>query len=121
MAKQPINVEKKQSLKESAANWYKEGRAASAERAPVEIKATLQAMVRQGAAEMGQALKAFPDSIGPQETTGTVGNPTQQQISASFGLYGKNASAPSAAASVYGKANEPTVNQEKELEPDYEP
>ena len=55
-----------------------------------EILPTLSAMGRQGASEMGQALKAFNDSIGPQDTTGTIGSPTQQQISADFGLYGKS-------------------------------
>ena len=39
----------------------------------------LAAMGRQGADEMGMALKAFPDSIGIDEP-GTLWNPTQGEI-----------------------------------------
>lgn len=41
----------------------------------------LAAAGRQGADEIGQALKAFPDSIGVDEP-GTVFNPTQGEIAA---------------------------------------
>ena len=40
---------------------------------------TLAAFMRQGADELGAALKAFPDAIQTQET-GTVWNPTQGEI-----------------------------------------
>jgi hypothetical protein len=40
---------------------------------------TLMAAGRQGADEIGQALKAFPDSIQVQEP-GTILNPTQGEI-----------------------------------------
>lgn len=43
---------------------------------------TLAAAFRQGASEIGEALKAFPDSIHVQEP-GTVLNPTQGEIAAS--------------------------------------
>ncbi len=43
---------------------------------------TLAAAGRQGADELGAALKAFPDSIQTQET-GTVWSPTQGEIAAS--------------------------------------
>jgi hypothetical protein len=42
---------------------------------------TLAAAARQGADELGAALKAFPDSIQVQES-GTVWNPTQGEIGA---------------------------------------
>ncbi len=62
----------------------------AAEKIKTEVVPTLKATARQGAAEMGQALKALPDSIGPQETTGTIGSPTQAQISQEFGVHGKS-------------------------------
>jgi hypothetical protein len=43
---------------------------------------TLAAFMRQGADEVGAALKAFPDAIQTQES-GTVWNPTQGEIAAS--------------------------------------
>jgi hypothetical protein len=43
---------------------------------------TLAAFMRQGADELGAALKAFPDAIQTQET-GTVWNPTQGEIASS--------------------------------------
>jgi hypothetical protein len=43
---------------------------------------TLEAAARQGADELGAALKAFPDSIQTQET-GTIWNPTQGEVAAS--------------------------------------
>ena len=43
---------------------------------------TLAAFMRQGADEMGAALKAFPDAIQTQET-GTIWNPTQGEIASS--------------------------------------
>lgn len=91
-----------------------------------EILPTLGAMGRQGASELGQALKAFPDSIGPQETTGTIGNPTQQQISAGFGLYDKD-HAPSSPSQGSELALQPEVQQGPSVhgpeieEPDLEP
>lgn len=41
----------------------------------------LAAFGRQGIGELGQALKAFPDSIGVEEP-GTIFNPTQGEIAA---------------------------------------
>jgi hypothetical protein len=46
---------------------------------PVTRDGTLAAFVRQGADEMGMALKAFPDSISVDEP-GTILNPTQGEI-----------------------------------------
>jgi hypothetical protein len=43
---------------------------------------TLAAFMRQGADELGAALKAFPDAIQTQES-GTVFNPTQGEIASS--------------------------------------
>lgn len=42
---------------------------------------TIEAAGRQGLGELGQALKAFPDSIQVQEP-GTIFNPTQGEIAA---------------------------------------
>lgn len=76
----------------------------------VEIPQTLKAYTRMGASEAAQAIvKAFPDSIGPQETTGTVGNPTQQQITQGFELYGTSPEV------------EPTKNSELQAEVEHEP
>ncbi len=47
--------------------------------------APFKAAARQGSSEIAQALKAFPDSIGIVEEPGTLGNPTQQMITAEIG------------------------------------
>lgn len=56
---------------------------------------TLAAAGRQGLDELGEALKAFPESIQTQEY-GSIGNPTQGEIAASRqpqnGLYGRSLS-----------------------------
>ena len=44
------------------------------------FSAPLWAAGRQGAKELAQALKAFPDSLHPVEEPGTLGNPTMQMI-----------------------------------------
>ena len=44
------------------------------------FSAPLYAFARQGAKELSQALKAFPDSLHPVEEPGTLGNPTMQMI-----------------------------------------
>jgi hypothetical protein len=48
---------------------------------------TLAASWRQGLGELGEALKAFPDSIQVREL-GTVGAPTPGEISMQRSLYG---------------------------------
>ncbi len=78
---QATNDSKKQSLGDKAWNYTKQTLKDMAE----DIVPMGKAYGRMGASEVGVALKAFPDSIGPQETTGTMGNPTQQQISEDFG------------------------------------
>lgn len=44
------------------------------------FSAPFYAALRQGSKELGQALKAFPDSMQPVEEPGTLGNPTQAQL-----------------------------------------
>ena len=82
----------------------------------VDIPETLKAYGRMGASEMAVGLKAFPDSIGPQETTGTVGNPTQQQISQGFGVYGNNYEK-DAEANLEPQVQQPEPDNELDLEP----
>ncbi len=88
-----------------------------------DLKPTLKATGRQGASELAQGLKAFPDSISPVETTGTIGNPTQMQISQEFGVHGKGLDP--AEKEEPGKENMTATAPEKaatkEFEPDYEP
>lgn len=80
----------------------------------VEIPQTVMAYGRMGASEAAIGLKAFPDSIGPQETTGTVGNPTQQQISQGFEIYGKGIDMEAEASAEQPK------EQSLDMEPDLE-
>jgi hypothetical protein len=49
---------------------------------------TLAAAWRQGLGEIGEALKAFPDSIQVREL-GTVGAPTPGEIASSRGAFGQ--------------------------------
>lgn len=58
----------------------------------------LAAAGRQGADELGAALKAFHDSVQVQET-GTLWNPTQGEIAASRNFGGRNGSYSSYSAS----------------------
>ena len=67
---------------------------------------------------MAQALKAFPDSISPVETTGTIGNPTQMQISQEFGVHGKPLDEMPEKQPAARRDNKSAT---KEVEPDYEP
>ncbi len=48
---------------------------------------TLAAAWRQGLGEIGQALKAFPDSIQAHEL-GTIGSPTPGEIAQGRGVFG---------------------------------
>lgn len=50
------------------------------ERAKVEVSAQVDASIRQGAGEMAQFLKAFPESVNPVEVAGGMGNPVSQEI-----------------------------------------
>ncbi len=64
---------------------------------PIIRDGTVPAFFRQGADEIGVALKAFPDSVHAEEP-GTVLNPTQGEIAArrSRGsVYGRNPDLPS--------------------------
>jgi hypothetical protein len=49
---------------------------------------TLAAAWRQGLGELGEALKAFPDSIHVREL-GTIGAPTPGEISQQRGIFGQ--------------------------------
>jgi hypothetical protein len=51
---------------------------------------TLAAAWRQGLGELGQALKAFPDSIQHHEL-GTIGSPTPGEIAQGRGAFGTGA------------------------------
>ena len=106
------------SLKDRMANQAKEltntVKESFAHGMKVDIPQTLMAYGRMGASEIAMGLKAFPDSIGPQETTGTVGNPTQQQISQGFEIYGKGIDN-EIEASV-----EPQVQPQIDMEPDHD-
>lgn len=50
-------------------------------------KGYLKAMARMGVDELSQALKAFPESIGPQQEVGAPFEPTPQEIFQEQGGY----------------------------------
>jgi hypothetical protein len=85
-----------------------------------DIVATGTAMARQGASELGLALKSFPDALGPVDAVGTPYNPTQMQVSQEFGVFGKSASKSEANMAV-GHTAETNVDRNIDKEPELEP
>jgi hypothetical protein len=78
-AQEKFNDRVKQSWIGKTAGWINEN-----------IMPAMYAFMRQGSKEVGQALKAFPDSIHPVEEIGTMGNPTQLTVNQEQGnVWGK--------------------------------